>query len=112
MRGIKPVGYVGAAGDQSLDFVGFDAEAIGPSTLHFYMINQRPPVDAELNYIDPSKIGANSTIDIFEYEKGKSVMRHLRTVWSPAVYSPNRVAILGNGAFVLTNDHSAKVGLV
>lgn len=112
MRSIQPVGYLGAAGDTSLDLVGFDAVVVDESTVHFYFVNQRPPVDAELKYLDASKTGANATIDVFEHKRGAKTMRHLRTVSSPEVFSPNNVAALGDGSFVTSNDHSAKVGLV
>lgn len=113
LRGIKPVGYVGAtgAGDKTLDFVGFDAHIVDSSTIHFYMINQRPPVDADLKYAD-TKDGANATIDVFEYKRGADSMQHLRTVHSPEVFSPNNIAAIGDGSFVISNDHSGKVGLV
>ncbi|KAK7181809.1 serum paraoxonase arylesterase [Paraphaeosphaeria sporulosa] len=39
-------------------------------------------------------------------------MKHLRTVWDPeTMYTPNNVAAVGNGAFVVTNDHSKSFGL-
>ncbi|KAF2193273.1 calcium-dependent phosphotriesterase [Zopfia rhizophila CBS 207.26] len=111
MRGIKPVGYDGAAGDGALDLVGFDAEVIDLSNIHFYLVNQRPPVDAERKYTDPTKTGANATIDVFQLKRGENKIRHIRTVVSPEVWSPNRVAILSKGSFVVSNDHSTKVGL-
>lgn len=40
-------------------------------------------------------------------------MKHLRTVWAPkSVYTPNNVAAVGDGNFVVTNDHSKSLGLV
>lgn len=113
LRVIKPVGYVGATGgsDKSIDFVGFGAQVVDSKTLQFYFVNQRPPVDSTLKILTGlEKTGANSTIDVFELKRGKNEMRHLRTVFSDQVWSPNRVATLGDGAFVATNDHSKKVG--
>jgi len=112
MRAITPVGYVGAAGDVSTDYLGFDGEIIDKETIHFYLVNQRPPVDSEMKYIDATKIGTNSTIEVFEYKRGEDSMRHLRTVWSPDIYTPNNVAAIGGGAFVVTNDHTAGVTMV
>lgn len=106
MRTIKPVGYVGATGNAVLDIVGFDAEIVSPSTIHFYFTNGRPPVGADKEFLDATKVGSNATIDIFEYKKGGEEMKHLRTIWTPEIWSPNRVAVIGQGAFVITNDHT------
>ena len=106
------MGYTGANGDSSLDLLGFDAEILDGDTINFYFVNQRPPVGPFNNYIDASVVGTNSTIDVFEMRRGEENMRHLRTISSPEVYTPNRVAILGGGAFLVTNDHSVKTGFV
>jgi hypothetical protein len=41
-------------------------------------------------------------------------MRHRHTIWSSAIYTPNRVAALNvlQGTFLVTNDHSVKAGMV
>jgi hypothetical protein len=117
-RSIKPTGYTGAAGNADLDLLGFDAHRWvandGVETLQFYFVNHRPPVDDSLNILDASEIGANSTIELFEMKEGEDVMRHRHTIWSSAIYTPNRVAALNvpQGAFLVTNDHSVKVGMV
>ena len=103
---------MGATNDESLDLLGFDAEIIDAATIHFYLINERPPVDVQFNPIDATKAGANFTIDVFEHKRGELEMKHLRTVFSPHVYSPNNVAAIGDGAFVVSNDHSTRVGFV
>lgn len=112
LRAIKPVGYSGAIGDGALDFVGFDAQILDGDTIQFYFVNMRPPVGAFNNIIDATNIGPNGTIEIFEMRRGEEQMRHVRTISSPAVWSPNRVAVLGNGEFLVVNDHSVNVGLV
>jgi len=112
LRAVKPLGYTGANGDSSLDLLGFDAEILDGDTINFYFVNQRPPVGPFNNYIDASVVGTNSTIDVFEMRRGEENMRHLRTIWSPEVFTPNRVAVLGGGAFLVTNDHSVKTGFV
>lgn len=112
MRGIKPKGYEGATGDGTLDTLGFDVEVIDASTLRFWLINLRPPVDSNKSYLDASKIGANSTIDVFDLKRGKEVMVHVKTVVDPAVWTPNGIAAMGDGSFVTTNDHSAKGGFL
>ncbi|KAF2639464.1 calcium-dependent phosphotriesterase [Massarina eburnea CBS 473.64] len=108
---LETSGYTDAVGGTELDLVGFDVEVIDSSTIHFYLVNLRPPVDDELKYVDASKIGANSTIEIFEFRKGETSMKHLRTISSPEIISPNNIAALGGGALVFSNDHSGKVGL-
>ncbi|CBX99215.1 hypothetical protein IAQ61_000670 [Plenodomus lingam] len=111
MRAIKPVGYTGATGDGTLDLLGFDAQILDGDTIQFYFVNQRPPIGPFNNVIDASKIGANSTIEVFEMRRSEDQMRHLRTIWSPdQVHTPNRVAALGDGAFLVTNDHSVRSG--
>ena len=114
-RGIKPVGhYIGATGNRDLDLLGFDAEILDDGTTRFYFVNQRPPVGAFNKIIDASEIGANSTIEIFEMKKGQDEMQHIRTIFSSEIWTPNRVAAVGDesGAFLVTNDHSVKVGWV
>ena len=111
-RALQKTGYVGADGGGDMDVAGFDAEMVDATTLRFYLVNLRPPVDAALQHTDAAKTGANSTIEVFEYKKGESSMKHLRTVAAPEIISPNKVAALDDGAFVFSNDHSEKVGLV
>ncbi|KAF2034211.1 calcium-dependent phosphotriesterase [Setomelanomma holmii] len=111
LRAIRPLGYTGATGDSTIDILGFDAEILDGDTINFYFVNQRPPVGPFNNIVDASVLGANSTIDVFEMRRDEEAMRHLRTVYSPAVLTPNRVAVLGGGEFLVTNDHSTKTGL-
>lgn len=61
---IDTSGYTSNHGDSSLDLLGFDAEIISEDVVHFYFVNQRPPIDAEGKIVtDARKTGANSTID-------------------------------------------------
>jgi hypothetical protein len=108
MSSIKPVCYDGATGDGTLDLLGFDVEVVNATTLRFWLINQRPPVDTTRKILDAKKIGANSTIDVFELQRGKDTMVHVKTVVDPAIWCPNNIAVMGDGSFVATNDHSAK----
>ena len=40
-------------------------------------------------------------------------MRHLRSIYAPeAVYTPNNVAVVGGGGFLVTNDHSPTLNWV
>lgn len=108
MHGIKPVGYDGATGDGTLDLLGFDVEVVDAATLWFWFVNHRPPVDADRKYLDAAKVGANSTIDVFELKRGKDQMVHVKTISDPEVKTPNNIAVMGDGSFVATNDHSSK----
>lgn len=108
MHAIKPLGYGGATGDMTLDLVGFDVRIVSTETLQFYLINQRPPVDAKKRYLDAKKIGANATVDVFELTRGDKKMKHVKTFADPEIYSANGVAVMENGGFVLSNDHSGK----
>lgn len=112
LRVIKPIGFKGAIGDETIDLLGFDAEILDGDTINFYFINQRPPIGPFNNPMDASKLGDNSTVELFEMRRGEEVMRHLRTVYSPNVFTPNRIAVVGNGAFLVTNDHSGRTGVV
>lgn len=58
LRQLKLRGYEGATGDGSLDLHGFDVEILDGSTLRFWMINHRPPVDGDGRYLDAVKLGA------------------------------------------------------
>ena len=107
LRQLRPVG-----GPSELRLHGFDAEAVDESTLRFFLINHRVPVGAAGRRIPAEAIGANSTMEVYDVERGSEEMRHVRTVYDPStIYTPNKIAVLGDGGFLLTNDHSRKTGL-
>jgi hypothetical protein len=109
MHSIETEGYQGATGDKLLDLVGFDVDSSVPGELHFWLINQRPAVDAaKKTLLDASKVGANVTVDVFRHWKGSTRMSHLKTIVHPLVYSANNLALLGDGTFLVSNDHSGK----
>ncbi|KAJ4359440.1 hypothetical protein N0V95_002187 [Ascochyta clinopodiicola] len=107
LRSITPTGSFGAQGNAVLDTVGFTGEFIDDSTIHFYFPNV-PPYHG--TYFDATELGANASVEVFEFKRGNNEMAHLRTIHSPSIWSPNRPAALGAGAFLVTNDHGAKVG--
>ncbi|UPX09980.1 uncharacterized protein EKO05_0000656 [Ascochyta rabiei] len=107
LRSIKPTGSFGAQGNAILDTVGFTGEFIDDTTIHFYFPNV-PPYHG--TYFDATELGANATVEVFEFKRGNDEMKHVRTIQSTAVWSPNRPAAVGNGDFLVTNDHGAKVG--
>ena len=111
VRQMQLVGYAGVAGDQSLRLHGFDAEVLDDQTLRFFLINHRVPVGAGGAPLDASKVGGNSTIEVFEAQRGSTALTFIKTVADPAIATPNKVAATGDGGFVLANDRSQKVGL-
>ena len=106
-RTIALKGSYGARGDAILDTIGFTGESIDDSTIHFYLTNV-PPYHGSL--FPASSTGANATVEVFSFKRGEEEMTHLRTLHTPAIWSPNRPAALGNGGFLVTNDHAVKVG--
>ena len=111
-RAIEVSGYEGATSDNSIDILGFDAQILDDDVVRFYFVNLRPPVDTSRNILDAFKTGANATMEVFEMKRSEERMRHIRTVWSPAVWTPNRIAALDDGSFYVTNDHSVGAGFV
>jgi hypothetical protein len=114
VRTLATSGYVGAFGgkDKSLDLHGFDVEDVGDDTLRFWMVNHRPPVDVATGLLlDSEAVGMNSTVEVFELNRGGGTLKHVKTYAdTKAIRTPNRVALTGEGGFVMTNDHKDKVG--
>lgn len=111
LKKLKQTGYVGASGDGTLDLHGFDVEIVDHGeALRFWMINHRPSIDEFGRVMDGNTVGANSTVEIFELHRGEETMTHLRTISHPAIKTPNGLALVGQGEFVVTNDKTDKVG--
>lgn len=108
MHKIAPTGYSGATGDGTLDLIGFDARVLNNEQRRIWLISQRPPVDDQGQYLDATKTGANTTVDIFEHVKGDKTMKHIKTIADPGIYSANGTVGLEDGSFFLSNDHSTK----
>ena len=89
-----------------LDLHGLNVQVIDNKSLKFWLINHRPPVDETGTLLDASKLGANSTVEGFEAERGKDELVHIRTIWNEATFASNKVAVMGDGAFVVTNHMS------
>lgn len=105
---LKTVGYKGVTSAGSLDLHGFDVEVLDDSRLRFWMINHRPPVDEKNIVLDANKLGANSTIEVFEVTRGSSEMLHVRTISNEVIATPNKVAAVGDGGVLMSNDHNTK----
>jgi arylesterase / paraoxonase len=110
--------YSGTLGDKALDLHGFHVSVSSrPGSalvnLHLLLVNHRPPVDTVAGeYLDATKVGANSTIEVFDVALGKSEMTHRKTIAHELIQTPNRVVATGEGGMLITNDKSAKLGLV
>ena len=115
LKWMEPTNFAGNNGDGTLDLHGFDIKIDEnfPKMLKMLLINHRPPLDpitGEL--LDATKVGANSTVELFETTVGDTEMRHLKTYRHEAIKTPNRVAWVRGEGFVFTNDKSSKVGFV
>lgn len=95
-----------------LDLHGFDVKLVGDRQ-RFWLINHRPPVDpATGEPLDARKVGANSTIEIFDLDAPSNTLVHVKTIASDAIISPNNLAIDKDGVgFLVTNDHKTKTGM-
>jgi arylesterase/paraoxonase len=115
LQWITPVGYPGTKHDNSLDLHGFDIQ-VGEGddpTLKLILINHSPPVNSVTGeYLDATKLGANSTVELFESKLGATTMTYVKTYDADAIDTPNSIAWIGEGEFAFTNDRSQKVGLV
>lgn len=105
-RQLKVDGYDGA-----LDLHGFDVRHIGDK-VRFWLINHKPFVNSTTGEIlDPSTLGANSTIEIFDLNKEKETLEHVKTLSSDAIISPNNLAVEADGiGMIISNDHKGKTG--
>lgn len=102
-------GYSSAEGGKNLDLHGFDVEVLSKSRLRFWLINHRPPYDAATGEpMDATKVGANSTVEVFELTRGERKLEFVKTVAEEAVFTPNNIAADGVGGFTVTNDNVHK----
>ena len=112
LRRLEPKGYAEpAGGDTILAIFGFKGEIVGASKLRFWMVNHRYPVEATRDgetLLDPYQVGANSTVEVFDVDRGRSEMVHVKTFSSGVIETPNNLVLTGDGEFFVTNDHSAK----
>lgn len=114
IKWITPENFSGINGDSTLNLHGLDIRAEKDTDmLRILLVNHRPPVDPITGeYLDASLIGANSTIEQFLTKAGTTTMRHIKSHSHPLIQTPNRVAWVTDSSFVISNDHSAKIGLV
>jgi len=106
--------FSGINGDGTFNLHGFDVRADRhTNTLRMLLINHRPSLDPVTGeFLDASKVGANSTIELFQTVAGSDTMHHIRTYAHEVIMTPNRVQWVNDEGFVFTNDHSSKTGIV
>ncbi|KAH7317754.1 serum paraoxonase/arylesterase-like protein [Rhexocercosporidium sp. MPI-PUGE-AT-0058] len=102
--------YVSATGGKEIDVHGIALEVLSRSRLRFWMNNHRPSIDENGNLLDGKKVGANSTIEVFEHTRGSSTLEHVKTIFHEAVSTPNNLLATGDGGVYITNDHNSKTG--
>ena len=105
---LEPIGGNSATENEVLGLHGFDVDELKNSKLRFWLINHRAPVDVDKRVLDATKLGANSTVEVFEVIRGSNNMRHIKTIVNEAIATPNKLAATGDGGFLVTNDHSGK----
>ncbi|KAB8229473.1 uncharacterized protein BDW43DRAFT_322125 [Aspergillus alliaceus] len=119
LYGVRALKFRDSEGNiQELDMHGFDARVIDKGRrLRFWLINHRPPLNTSTGepLLDATKIGANSTVDVYDLELPHGTeLAHVKTIVSPRIISPNNLVVIDDnedrGDFLLTNDHSTKVG--
>lgn len=106
--------FSGNNGDGTFNLHGMDVRADkNTDTLRILLVNHRPPIDPITGKpLDASVHGANSTIEQLQTKAGSTKMRYVRTYANDLIKTPNQVAWVSDHAFVFTNDHSEKLGIV
>lgn len=109
---VKPAGFTGTLNLHGISVWEVPAKSAElKPTLRIFLNNHRPPIDPVTKTVmDATKVGANSTFELFETTLGEAKMRHLHTYVGDAIRTPNRPAAVGPDSFVFTNDHSVKTG--
>ncbi|OIW27051.1 hypothetical protein CONLIGDRAFT_656277 [Coniochaeta ligniaria NRRL 30616] len=102
--------YRGVADDGLLDLNGFTGVDMGNGVVRLLLVNNRASIDPATGVYaaDQASVGVNATVEVFEHiDRGGSrqILSHLRTMASPNISTPNRVAAFGSEGFYITNDH-------
>ncbi|KAF4219404.1 hypothetical protein CNMCM5878_003323 [Aspergillus fumigatiaffinis] len=83
-KGINP------ENENVLDLHGFGARKLSQSRLQFFVVNHRPPTSPEgLLAENTNVVGDNSTIEVFELERGSSKLEFVKTIVDDNLISPN-----------------------
>ncbi|ORY58393.1 uncharacterized protein BCR38DRAFT_377014 [Pseudomassariella vexata] len=115
MRTLETPGFFGTDGDGRLHLVGFAGSDDEPGDIRLWVINTKPSVDPITGeFLDNSKVGANSTVELFKTGAGATTLEHIKTFFHSQIATPNKVTALGgpHDGFYYTNDHgTVKTGL-
>ncbi|KAI6363580.1 hypothetical protein MCOR25_005863 [Pyricularia grisea] len=120
-RVLSTHGYEGISGDnERLYLHGIDGLEVqsedGKPKISIALINHKAAVDAETGKVlDPSAVGGNSTVEIFETGPDATELRHVRTYAHPNITVPNRATFAGDDAdagIYVTNESKTKVGFL
>ncbi|KAL3485070.1 hypothetical protein BJX62DRAFT_243329 [Aspergillus germanicus] len=104
-RGVNP------ENDNVIDLHGFGVRKLTHSTLQFFVINHRPPTTTDGRLLNnTSVIGDNSTMEVFELERGSSKLEFIKTITDENLIAPNDLTWVSEGSILVTNDHSIKAG--
>jgi hypothetical protein len=102
-KGINP------ENENVLDLHGFGARKLSQSRLQFFVVNHRPPTSPEgLLAENTNVVGDNSTIEVFELERGSSKLEFVKTIVDDNLISPNDLTWVLEGHIIVTNDHLTK----
>lgn len=112
---VKLANFPGLFGEGSFTSHGFGVwqDPSDANKIRLFLVNHRPSIDYANGgvYLDNAKVGANSTIEIFETILGSDVAEHVRTYVHPLIRTPNDVEPAGPDSFYVSNDHHVKSGL-
>jgi hypothetical protein len=113
-RTLKTPGFSGTSGDGLVNLAGFTGIDNADGSIDLLVTNMRPSVDATTGkYLDQYIHGGNTTIEHFTTGAGANELKHVRTFADGGIATPNRVAVMDDKTFYVTNDHGPhKVGWV
>lgn len=107
-RVLKTTDFSGTSGDGLINLAGFTGIDKPDGSIDLLVTNMRPGVDAENKiYLDQHVRGGNTTIEHFSMGAEKGELKHVRTYADKGIVTPNRVAIMDDGTFYITNDHGS-----
>jgi len=110
---LKTPEFSGTSGDGLINVAGFTGIDNPDGSIDILITNMRPSVDETGKFLDQYVHGGNTTIERFTTGAGMSEMKHVKTYADQGIATPNRVAVMEDGTFYVTNDHGPhKMGWV
>ncbi|KAF5620138.1 serum paraoxonase arylesterase [Fusarium sp. NRRL 52700] len=104
-RVLKTPDFVGTAGDGLVNLAGFSGIEQENGEVDLFLVNLRPSVDADGRLVDQYVHGGNATIEHFVTGPQATEMKHIRTYANHRIATPNRVAVMNDKSFYISNDH-------